>query len=789
MTANPDQLANDYEQLKTTLELYPGITISKAEGSPPDTYEIEYRIKGYVRNPDGSITTADLHRVQISLPFGYPMFPPTVKPLTHIFHPDIDPAAIRIADQWQAKPSLSDLVLTIGEMICGNIYSQEDPFNQEAADWYEQHKDELPLDVLQIADIDGSDEQFDTLEDDAFSALGLDEEMFEEETEADESQVELLRLQVEQKNIFAASKILADLPATLDFPDRQELESIIAQGLRESDRMFKAIEELESQGNLDQAAAAVKRLEEVAADTPGLDSLRSRIQQSSAVADSFPVQDDTGKETKEKDLAPVSGSGKRPAQARVRTGSSLPFKPLLIVLFLVLLLGGTGFVFFKDKKRLDDEELRWQKILTLVHEHNFTEAQNEAKTALQSLDTLLLLKSSGRQLTEKINQLIASESFQQGLAGKILFQGRYVPFEVAEKIKQLNRLTEQAEELVKKGLIRKAVPIYEKALQFAETNHLDQESRQIRQTLNNLRFEQALAQAKQAESEQEWENAASTYRRALELSRSVSDPGEAEEISKRLAAATFRHELKQSKQAFTGAQWEQTIATLERAKELIEKNPNAVTAQEQEELNRLLLSSRLYQHLSLAREAYQRHDWETSIRQYQNALQLIDQEGKRLGPGIAHSRDKIERTRIMMEIARDKNLAARAEHKGDLAQAGRYYEAILRRINENGLDQDPGLRKVMNTVRNQLDTLRNQLDLQEKIDYLTENYQAIFKKYYPAFADSDLEHPTVTFNKKIGERLLFTMTCIERSQGSRSRLELRYVFDPATGRWSLFTGQ
>ena len=90
MGTDSDQQSSDYEQLQSTLELYPTITISLVEGDPPDNYEIEYHLKGYARNPDGSIAIANLHRVRITLPFGYPHFPPTVKPLTHIFHPDTD---------------------------------------------------------------------------------------------------------------------------------------------------------------------------------------------------------------------------------------------------------------------------------------------------------------------------------------------------------------------------------------------------------------------------------------------------------------------------------------------------------------------------------------------------------------------------------------------------------------------------------------------------------------------------------------------------------------------------
>jgi hypothetical protein len=45
--------------------------------------------------------------------------------------------------------------------------------------------------------------------------------------------------------------------------------------------------------------------------------------------------------------------------------------------------------------------------------------------------------------------------------------------------------------------------------------------------------------------------------------------------------------------------------------------------------------------------------------------------------------------------------------------------------------------------------------------------------------------PKAVFNKKIGSKSVFTLTCVEKSQGSSSKLELNYMYDPATGSWSV----
>jgi len=796
MATDSDQPSSEYEQLKETLELYPSIKITQVKGQPPDNYEIEYHLKGYVRNPDGSIATAELHRIQITLPFGYPHFPPTVKPLTHIFHPDIDPAAIRIAEQWQAKPNLPDLVLTIGEMICGNIYSIDDAFNQEAADWYGQHSGELPLDILQIADIDDSDERFDTLDEDTFSSLGLDDDdLFGTESEADDSQIDLVRLQIGQQNFFAASQILSEIPGAANISDREELEQSIAAALKESDKLFKKVEQLEDSGQLDEAAKVIEEIEAVAADTPGLDTLRNRILQSLSLADSFSLETEEETEDGLVELEKSESSEPPPPpklqskKPKVSAGSSIPLKSILAAGILCILLLVGGMFYLKEKKILDQGQGDWEKALTLTKNRQFDDAQAEGESVLRALKDLTLLKSSGKALSSEIKTLLNSDDFQQGLLGNILYDGVYVPFARGEKLNELVRLTERAEELVKQGKIRKSLPAYQEALLYARKHELVEQARDLTQTMNNLRFEDALASAKKAEDEKEWENAAETYRRALELSRNLSDPKEAAEITKLLATATFRHELDQSRQAFTGAQWQETISMLEDAQTLINENPTSVSTKERAELNQLLFNSRLYQMLTLAREAYETRDWENSIKHYRDALNLLDIERDIFGPDVEESYTKIEKTLLMMQISREQGRAMQAKKKKALDEIVSHYDNILRLIRESAFHGDENLRKFTVNIQEQRAETLQQLDLQDKISYLKENYQDIFKKHYPSFAGSRLQHPKVQFIKKIGRKMLFTLTCVERSQGSSSRLELKYLFDPDTNLGSLYTGQ
>ncbi|MBM9603534.1 ubiquitin-conjugating enzyme E2 [Desulfopila inferna] len=152
MSTNDHRLIADHKEVVKTLRLYKNITLIDTSGEPVDEYDIEYKVKGFIIDPDGKITTSKRHRIKIRIPFGYPHFPPTINPLSPIFHPEIDDHVVPIANYWEGNNSLPDLILHIGNMICGRFHSSEKPINKEAADFYEKNKSSLPLDSLKLVE-------------------------------------------------------------------------------------------------------------------------------------------------------------------------------------------------------------------------------------------------------------------------------------------------------------------------------------------------------------------------------------------------------------------------------------------------------------------------------------------------------------------------------------------------------------------------------------------------------------------------------------------------------------
>ena len=143
------RLQSDYERLSSMISKHPRLQLLRAEGSPPEKYQVEYKVRS-LRQKDGELMEVGSHVVEIHLPRDYPRTPPLCRMLTPVFHPNIAPHAICIGDHWSAGESLPSLVTRIGEMLAYQSYNTKSPLNGEAAKWTDQNIQRLPLDPVNM---------------------------------------------------------------------------------------------------------------------------------------------------------------------------------------------------------------------------------------------------------------------------------------------------------------------------------------------------------------------------------------------------------------------------------------------------------------------------------------------------------------------------------------------------------------------------------------------------------------------------------------------------------------
>jgi ubiquitin-protein ligase len=143
------RLQADYEKVREYINRHSRLQLIQSDGTPPERYQLEYRIRGLRQNAD-ELSLVKSHMVEISLPVSYPRMAPQCRMLTPVFHPNIAPHAICIGDHWSPGEPLWSIIARIGEMISYQSYNTKSPLNGEAARWVDEHIDELPLDAVSM---------------------------------------------------------------------------------------------------------------------------------------------------------------------------------------------------------------------------------------------------------------------------------------------------------------------------------------------------------------------------------------------------------------------------------------------------------------------------------------------------------------------------------------------------------------------------------------------------------------------------------------------------------------
>jgi len=144
------RLSADAQLLAKVLHNFPLIRVRQVVGNPPESYQIQYNVRGLVRGPQGQPVYRDAHVAEIQLTSEYPRQSPKCRMLTPIFHPNIEPAMICVGDHWTAAERLVDLVIRIGELITFQAYNIKSPLDGEAAMWADQNSRHLPIDCRDL---------------------------------------------------------------------------------------------------------------------------------------------------------------------------------------------------------------------------------------------------------------------------------------------------------------------------------------------------------------------------------------------------------------------------------------------------------------------------------------------------------------------------------------------------------------------------------------------------------------------------------------------------------------
>jgi len=848
MSVSKEQLNEIHGQLRDYFLSHPAISIQATKGDPPEQYEITYNISGYHKPGKGEPSLSTGHRIELTIPFGFPHFPPSCKPKSDIFHPDFDPAAICLGDFWQQHTQIPDLILFIGKLINGESYSTTNAFNEEAASWYQSHSDLFPL--AEIAWNDGENEfptqfkasepQLDTIDETDltpdFSFLRVDEFVVDEtpapkapslpRSSPPTEDLSFLHFLESQKKYF---EIRRDLESRTPFSDQVREISVKAEKeITKAEDLFRAAKRAENVGNLKNAARLYEEVGTIVSDYPKLDVVKKRINQSSTLAEEEP-DDDVSDIEKLLSSFPLDGSAQAgnkqspgpnkdkgtpspskeddlpEIEERIRSKVTylIPDNSVRNKITLYLIAGTVCVAFavcvsyyFLTLHKFSKANASFLQCSTLLESERFDEAKLACDIALDALGSIKYVQQSRvKELINDTNKILASEKLKQGLTGNVLVDGKYLPKKDAAIIFSFKKLQEEGDSHFRAENWALAEERFTKALAIADKNPLfsAETIEELKSQLNFIRFSVVFSSANAKLASQKWQEAASEIKKAKTLLESLPEKDRqryAIELSSALAKCNFEEFRKQGDDFFSKADWLSAISSYKAVLPTVEEGK--VASQETlDALRENISRAELYATIDLGNKGFISGAWDDAIKEYTKAASILSSnQGTMKLADTQLTRKKIDRIILQTTIIRDRQSAKKQEEeKKDLPAARTTYKQIVANINNSGFASEEEFLDTKKTSLAAIEKLDERIYLADKEQYLKDNFRKLYMANYPSTIPENLNNPIITYVKEVDGKLIFKMQCTETGRGRPLNLVMYYAYDKAGNRWDFFSEQ
>jgi len=143
------RISADYQAIRAEFSGHPYVTVQPVGPPPPEVYRIEFRLKGLVLQGQQPVVS-ERHLVELVLPLSYPREQPLIRPLTPVFHPNVNDDHYCLTDYWSAGETLADIVAKIGDIIQWRTYNVHSPLNATAALWARESERYLPIGNVEL---------------------------------------------------------------------------------------------------------------------------------------------------------------------------------------------------------------------------------------------------------------------------------------------------------------------------------------------------------------------------------------------------------------------------------------------------------------------------------------------------------------------------------------------------------------------------------------------------------------------------------------------------------------
>lgn len=794
MTILSQQLETISQEINANFNQHQQIHVSPIAGNPPDQYRITYHLQGLCKKETGEIQTCTDHIITLTLPFGFPHFPPNCKPESPIFHPDFDQAAICIGEFWENNHSLSELIIHIGRMLCGELYSTNNAFNEEAAAWYQENHNRLPLDTIyqrsaptpsppaeHTLAVPASLTMDNNVEDAHFSSSDI--------IEIDDGEVNGLK-----DNTGSALPPHLSQHSSSVSPQDQEpntaVDNLALHHLDKARKEYQKGESFEQQGQPAKALERYRAVKNLAPDFPEIDKDISRAQYSLEMLGNWAVGDPTKKDTainkkqtttrKEKQNTPLH---KKNASSQQEKNQSSRRPSIIIgcVCLIVVVTLTVSYLFFNSQ--WDHAQTMLKECKQLLDTDRFMEAEQKCTDAMKATSTIFIIKQQEKKLlTEEIKQIKSSQQLKEGL--------ELSKEDNTHNLPEWQQALKLADQHLIDGKWNDAMVGYNHTLQFASEIAVHDQGL-LDQIRNNIIIAQYIQAGEQSLTESEWDSAKHYFDMVLNLAKQNSHlpPEFISRIKSLTSKVEFNKLLIAGEAFFAKEDWTNALSTFKQAQK-IEQNSSFPDTTTRVSLQEIIVRTKVFNSLEQGKKAFADAQWDQAINHYDTAIQLLEENNELLRQNNPlQSQQKITKLLLHAAIIRDQQSAANHLKNKELTQAIDKLQAIIKTIDTSSFAREQEFLTIIKETRGSINQAQEDLLLAEQISYLTNNYQRLFTQNNSALIAEKLSHPRVTFLKKIDNKLLFKLQCSEEGRGRPVLHQTSYIYDPTTKKWSFYSNE
>lgn len=825
MSVTPSQLTEIYKQLNESFISHPIISITPVQGDPPDQYDISYQIAGTSKASSGDVVESFGHSITLTIPFGFPLFPPSCKPKSELFHPDFDPAAICLGDQWDNEQSLPQLIIFIGKMINGEIYSTSNVFNQEARDWYIDHEDKYPLsdipwtgskavttspeetevDVLDDSDLT-TDFDFHDLKIDSDNDQITIEESFPEVDTASSSPADLspYYLLDSQKKFYTLQQALDE--SHFSNEETLSLSKKCSEKISEAQSFISQAQLHEKQGEIQLSLNFFEQAASLVSDFPSVTDDRDRLKQTLALLDDIgsdiPPPSAPSTPLSEKEVDHIeSNKIESTAQNSVpdqedaffeKKKSSTKIILLTLGLLLTLIVSILTYSYYSIVANFNAAQELALQCSSQLDANQFKLTKISCTQGLALANKVKFLKQSEILPTKnRMTIILGSVKLKQGLAGKLLFEGKYLTKADAKRKQAIKETSEKAEYYYLSSQWQNAVSMFQSLEMLLKESASEEDSsiQNIRSKIALSLFKDIFSQAEQALKNNDWEMATVKIQKAFDLLKATPIEEQdiySKELNRKLELCKFHIVMKQGDIAFSDARWLDAVKYYDNALEGIPPR-NTILPETLSIITNNKKRAELYSTIGVANQAYSNGNWNRAISAYDQAEAFLVKNRELLSQKDSElSRKKLAKIRLQAIIVRDRQRATSLLTEDKLSSAREIYLQLVKNIEQSQFQLEEKLLTTKNDLNAQIQLLEEEIDKSDKIGFLTTNYQKLFISNYPAMSQENLSKPSIIFAKEIDGKQVFRMQCSAKGRGRPLTLVMFYAYNKTRGDWALY---